>query len=222
MPKWLPVNASSYAGDVDGLMILITVIVGVWLLIAEGVLLYFTLRFRRRPGQRAAYIPGDTKRSLAWVLVPVGLVLACDFVIEAASAPVWEKIKVHVPPSSAEVRIVGRQWSWEFDYPGPDGALGTADDIVSVNDLHVPANAVIAFDLRSTDTLHSFWVPALRLKQDAVPGRRIKGWFQATRTGKYEIFCAELCGVAHTMMKGTLYVDSPEDYRHWLESAKQG
>ncbi len=222
MPKWLPVNASSYAGDIDGLMILIAIIVGVWLLIAEAVLIYFSLRFRRRAGQRATYLPGNTKRSLAWVLVPVGLVLACDFVIEAASGPVWEKIKVEVPQSNATVRIVGRQWSWEFDYPGPDGVLGTQDDIVATNDLHVPANAVVAFELRSNDTLHSFWVPALRLKQDAVPGRTIKGWFQGTKVGTYEIFCAELCGVAHTMMKGMLYVDSPEDYERWLASAKQG
>lgn len=222
MPRWLPVNASSYAGDIDGLMTLITVIVGVWLIVAEAALIYFAIRFRRRSGQRAAYLPGNTKKAMAWVLVPVALVLACDFAIEAASIPVWEKIKVERPKPDSVVRIVGRQWSWEFDYPGPDGVLGTTDDVISANDLHVPQNAVIEFELRSNDTLHSFWVPALRLKQDAVPGRTIRGWFKATRPGSYEIFCAQLCGVAHMTMKGTLYVDSPEEFQRWLKAAEQG
>lgn len=220
--KWLPVSASSYARDIDGIMILISVIVGIWLVLAEACLIYFAFRFRRRAGERAAYLPGNSGRTLAWVLVPVALVLACDFVIEAASGPVWEKVKVARPNSESTVRIVSRQWSWEFDYPGPDGTLGTADDVVSMNELHVPANAVIEFELRSNDTLHSFWVPALRLKQDAVPGRKIYGWFQATRMGTYEILCAQLCGVAHTTMKGTLHVDSPEEFQRWLASAKQG
>jgi cytochrome c oxidase subunit 2 len=222
MNRWLPVPASSYAGDIDGIMILISVIVGVWLVIAEVCLIHFTLRFRRRDGERAAYLPGNTGRTMAWVLVPVGLVLACDFVIEAASGPVWDKIKVHMPKSDAAVRIVSRQWSWEFDYPGPDGALGTPDDVVAMNELHVPAGAIVEFDLRSNDTLHSLWIPALRLKQDAVPGRKFRGWFQATRPGTYDILCAQLCGAAHTAMKGTLYVDSPGDYQRWLASAKQG
>ena len=222
MPRWLPVDASSYAGDIDGLMMLITVIVGVWLIVAEVVLLFFIVRFRRRAGQRAAYLPGNTKKAMAWVLVPVALVLICDFAIEAASAPVWEKIKIERPKPDSVVRIVGRQWSWEFDYPGSDGVLGTADDVVAVNDLHVPLGATVEFELRSTDTLHSFWVPALRLKQDAVPGRNIRGWFKATRPGAYEIYCAQLCGVAHMAMKGTLYVDTPEDFHRWRIATKQG
>jgi len=220
MPRWLPVNASSYAGDIDGLMTLIAIIVGIWLIAAEAVLIYSIVRFRRRPGQRAAYLPGNTKKAMAWVLVPVAVVLICDFAIEAASIPIWEKIKVNRPKPDTVVRIVGRQWSWEFDYPGTDGVLDTYDDFVTMNDLHVPLNATVEFQLRSTDVLHSFWVPALRLKQDAVPGRTIRGWFKATRPGVYEIYCAQLCGVAHMSMKGTLYVDTPEEFERWLISAK--
>ncbi len=221
MTHWLPVNASSYAGDIDHLLILIGAIVGVWLLIAEACLFYFSFRFRRRPNQAAEYLPGNTRKTMAWVLIPVALVLACDFVIEGASGPVWAKIKETRPPAQVVIGIVGRQWSWEFDHPGPDGKLGTPDDVVEMNDLHVPVGEVVEFELRANDVLHSFWVPALRLKQDAVPGRRIRGWFEATRVGTYDILCAQLCGAAHAMMRGKLHVESKADYQRWAAAPKE-
>lgn len=218
MPDWLPEAASSYAGKIDGLLIMITVIVGVWFIAAEALLVYMALRYRRREGHKAAYLPGRTLRAMAWVLVPCAVILVLDLVIDAAAAPVWAEIKEELPPHDRLVRITGAQWMWTFQFAGPDGLLDTDDDFETINELHAPINEVVQFELGAKDVLHSFWVAELRLKQDAVPGRTIRGWFRATREGRYEIPCAEICGIAHTMMKGMLHVESADAYRTWLAS----
>jgi cytochrome c oxidase subunit 2 len=218
MLDWLPEAASSYAGDIDQLFILITVIVGVFFLLAEAALVFFSLRYRRTEKRKAAYIPARTLRSMAYVLVPCAVVLGFDLVIDAAAAPVWNQVKQTLPVPDERVRIQGEQWAWRFTYPGPDGQFDTADDFQTVNDFHVPLDAVVVFELTSKDVLHSLWMPALRLKQDAVPGRMIRGWFKATREGRYEVPCAEICGFGHTLMKATLVVETPAAYREWLRS----
>jgi cytochrome c oxidase subunit 2 len=115
------------------------------------------------------------------------------------------------------VRVTAKQFNWEVQYPGPDGRFDTDDDLVLENDLEVPVDAVVHVRLRSRDVIHSFFLPHLRLKQDAVPGREIVVWFQATRPGRYEIPCAELCGFGHSGMKGFLTVNTPEQFRAWIE-----
>jgi cytochrome c oxidase subunit 2 len=217
MPDWLPEAASSYAGKIDGLLIMITVIVGVWFLVAEGLLVYMAVRYRRREGQKAAYLPARSLRAMSWVLVPCAVILVLDLVIDAAAAPVWAEIKETLPPHDRLVRITGAQWMWNFQYAGPDGLLDTDDDFETINELHAPIDQVVQFQLGSKDVLHSFWVPQLRLKQDAVPGRRIRGWFKATREGRYPVVCAEICGVGHTMMQGMLHVESVEAYEEWRD-----
>jgi cytochrome c oxidase subunit 2 len=218
MPNWLPEAASSYAGRIDYLLILITVIVGVWFLVAEGLLVYMALRFRRREGRTAAYLPARSLKAMSWILVPCGVILMLDLVIDAAGAPVWADIKERIPPHEELVRIQGERWIWRFTYAGPDGQLDTADDFETLNDLRVPVDTVVQFDLRSKDVLHSFWVPALRLKQDAVPGRSIRGWFEPILEGSYEVVCTEICGVGHTMMKGAMQVLSREEYDQWVQT----
>jgi cytochrome c oxidase subunit 2 len=215
MPNWLPVAASSYAEDMDNLMGMITLIVGAWFILALGCLVYFAIRYRRRPGVRAAYLPATTLRAMSVILVPCALILGFDLVIDAAAARVWDHIKLELPPHDELVRIQGEQWQWRFTYSGPDGKLDTADDFVTVNDLHVPLDKVVQFELTAKDVLHSMWVPEFRLKQDAVPGRTIKGWFQATREGSYDFICAEICGMAHGVMKGTVTVVKPDAYASW-------
>lgn len=222
MQQWFPLGASSYAADVDNLIIMITLVTGVWLLLAEGVLLYLIVRFRRKPGVPAGYVTGEKRNQLAWVLVPCFLILLCDLVIDHASAEVWDRIKIEQPPQDLKIRVEGRQWSWTLTHPGLDNALGTEDDLVLVNEIHVPVNATVHFDVGAADVLHSFFLPEMRLKQDAVPGRWIPGWFRPTRPGTYSIICAELCGVAHGVMRGTLTVDTPEAYRAWLASQTGG
>jgi cytochrome c oxidase subunit 2 len=219
MPDWLPVAASTYAKDIDDLILFITVIVGVWFVIAEAVLFYLIFRYRRRPGRKPEYVDGSRKKQIAWILVPCAAILAFDLVIDGASARVWEEMKQTNPKPDMTVRVDARQWAWDLTNPGPDRVLDTADDITLLNELHVPLGQVVRFELRSRDTLHSLWVPELRLKQDAVPGRTFRGWFEATRPGEYGILCAELCGVAHGVMKGKLIVHESGAYQSWLASA---
>jgi cytochrome c oxidase subunit 2 len=124
-------------------------------------------------------------------------------------------VKRHAPDSDFEVGVTAKQFNWEMTYPGPDRKLGTSDDVEFDNDLHVPVNKVIRVHLSSKDVIHSFYLPNLRLRQDAVPGRTILVWFEATKPGKYELPCSQLCGFGHSGMKGWLYVHTPEEYQKW-------
>ena len=216
--KWLPVAASSFAKDIDGLMVFITMIVGVWFIIAEAVLLTLAFVYRDREGRKAAYLPANTLRSAAVVLIPCVLVLGFDLWIDMVATPIWDHIKVNRPEPDEVVRITGEQWSWRFTYPGADGVFDTEDDFQTVNELHVPLNKVILFELEAKDVVHSLWIPTLRLKQDAVPGRSIQGWFEPTLAGRYETICAEICGFGHTMMKAAIVVEEVEAYETWIAS----
>jgi cytochrome c oxidase subunit 2 len=115
------------------------------------------------------------------------------------------------------VQITAKQFNWEILYPGPDGKFDTDDDKMMENDLHVPVNEVVRVRLTSKDVIHSFFVPQFRLKQDAVPGRVIEIWFQATQPGVYELPCAELCGFGHSGMLGHVTVQSAEEYQSWIK-----
>jgi cytochrome c oxidase subunit 2 len=112
--------------------------------------------------------------------------------------------------------VNGKQFNWDMTYPGPDGEWGTDDDLQLENQLHVPVNEVVHIRLTADDVIHSFFVPQLRLKQDALPGRFINMWFEATKPGTYEIPCAELCGFGHSGMLGYLTVHTEEDYAAWV------
>jgi cytochrome c oxidase subunit 2 len=124
---------------------------------------------------------------------------------------------VYQPPLAF---ITGRQFEWRIEYPNPgaDRTTGTADDnFYTVNDLHVPLDEEVVLQIESDDVLHSFFLPHLRVKQDVVPGMKQYVWFQANRTGVYDIVCAELCGWGHYKMKGRLTVEPREDYERWLK-----
>jgi cytochrome c oxidase subunit 2 len=216
MLRWLPENISTFGADIDGIMYLIYYVVGIWFLAAEGILFYFVFRYHRRVAPAAAYAPGRSLGSLGWVLVPAFLVLLCDVVFDSKGAHAWERMKQHVPRADVLVRIEARQFAWNFRDAGLDGALDTGDDVVTNGRLHVPVDRNVRFELVSRDVLHSLWIPNLRLKQDAVPGRTIPGWFSATRTGVYGIGCAELCGVGHGVMGATLIVQTEAEYRETL------
>jgi len=218
MNLWLPQAASSYAQDLDWILIFITVIVGAWFVVAELLLLVLVIRYRRREGVKAAYLPGHSLRAMAVVLVPCAVILGLDLVIDGVAAPIWDHVKVELPPHDELIGIRGEQWAWRFVLAGPDGRLGTGDDIDAPGEVHVPVGSVVQFELSAKDVLHSFFVPELRLKQDAIPGRKIKGWFKVTRPGSYEVICAEICGFGHTLMKGKMVAESPQAYRQWLRS----
>jgi len=214
----LPRNISTFGADIDGVMRLIYWICGIWFAVAELLLLYMLVRFRKRPGQRAAWLPANDLRTQAWVLGPAALVLAFDLYIEHASASAWSRVRIEMPPADVLVKITGRQFAWTFTYAGPDGRLNTADDFVGDGRLRVPQNRVVRFQLEAADVLHSLWIPNLRLKLDAVPGRSIPGWFQATDTGTFVLACAELCGAAHTNMHTNLQVMTPAAFDEWARS----
>lgn len=221
MPSFLPEALSSFASEIDGVIVMIYLIVGVWFIAAEALLIGLILSSRRKEGGRAAPTPRESLRTNAIVLAPVALVLCCDLYIEQSGDPVWHHIKVDVPATAdVLVGITGRQFEWKFAYPGPDGELRTEDDVVVNGELHVPVNKKVRFELGSQDVLHSFYVPQLRLKQDAVPGRIIAGWFDTLRTGEFEIACAEICGEGHTRMAAKLVVQTEADFNSWL--AAQG
>ena len=217
MLSWFPENISTFGGDIDRVFSLIYYIVGFWFLLTEATLVYFLFRYRRRPGQAATYSRGETWSELAWVLVPVAIVLALDLGIDMASGPVWAHVKEQRPSDGVQVIVTGKQFNWNFTYPGPDGKFDTPDDKTIENELHVPANQNVLLTLRAKDVIHSFFIPNVRLKQDVLPGRTIKGWFNATKPGQYEIACAELCGFGHYNMRGFLIVHESADYQQWLK-----
>lgn len=214
---WLPQNVSTFGGDIDRVFRLILYVVGVWFILAEGALLYFVLRYRRKNGRAASFNRGETWRELAWIFIPAVIVLVLDLGIDAAGGAAWDRVKEERPPATIAVQVKAKQFNWEFTYAGPDGKFGTADDITQENEMHVPVNQVVRLTLTSGDVIHSFFVPNLRLKQDIVPGRTIPAWFEATRLGSYPIACTELCGFGHYSMAGTLVVQSAQDYAQWLK-----
>jgi cytochrome c oxidase subunit 2 len=216
MIGYLVPQASSYAAHIDWLFALILVTVGFWFVVAEVAFLWLCVRFRRRPGVPARYVAGTSKEEKRWISWPHYAVIACDVVLIVATVYVWIEVKQSMPPPDEHVRIVAQQWAWVFVHAGPDAKLGTADDIVTVDELHVRVDRVYQFELVSTDTLHSFSVPAFRLKQDAVPGRTIRGWFKPTQRGRFDIQCAEICGIGHALMPGTVVIESPQEHEAWM------
>jgi cytochrome c oxidase subunit 2 len=212
-------QASSYAADVDSLILWIALIVGPFFLAAEFVLVWFVFKFRARPGVRARYITGEKTSETKWVNYPHYLVLVFDVVIVVAALRVWSDVKIELPPAEERVRIVAQQWAWSFIHAGPDGQLDTADDIRTVNVLNLQVNRLYHYELHSKDVLHSFSVPAFRLKQDAVPGREIVGWFRPTVAGEFDIQCAEICGIGHGLMPGRVRIRSAAAQAAWMEMA---
>lgn len=215
----LPPDISTFG--TDKLLWLIFVLVGVWFVAAEVALIAFALIFRKRGGRRAQYLPAASFRGASWVLVPAALVFLFDLGIDQAGASLWHRIMVDRPAAQYRVRVAGKQFYWEFQHPGKDGKLDTEDDVKSINHLYVPLRKVVHYELSAQEVLHSFFVPNLRLKLDAVPGRTLTGWFQAQRPGEYQIVCAELCGVGHSMMRAKLHVLDEPSFAAWLEEGKK-
>lgn len=210
------VQASTYAGSIDGLIMLVFVLVGFWFLAAEGIFFWLIWRFRARPGEKSQYLTGKEKHVKRWVTIPHALVLVCDVFIIIGSVRVWYNVKQQLPEADSTIRIIGQQWAWTFQHPGPDNELDTADDIFMVNDLHVEVEKTYHFRLESRDVLHSFSVPVFRLKQDAVPGRAITGWFTPTRTGEHDIQCAEICGIGHGIMAARIHIQDANTHAQWI------
>ncbi len=213
MLSWLPENVSTVGGGIDQLFYLIYYITGATFVLVNVLLIAFLVLYRHREGRRATYTHGNPTLEIIWTIVPALILIMLAFMSKGQ----WDAIKKNAPPSKVQVRVTAKQFNWEVLYPGPDGKFETPDDLQIDNDVHVPVHQVVRVLLHSKDVIHSFFVPQLRLKQDALPGREIVMWFEATKPGKYEIPCAELCGFGHSGMKGSLIVHDAAGYDSWLK-----
>ena len=211
MLTWLPEDVSTFGQEIDSLFYLIYYITAATFILVTVLMVVFLVMYRQREGRRATYSHGNTTLEIIWTIVPAAILIVLSFM----SVSTWAKVKRQAPETDFELQVTAKQFNWEIVYPGADRKFGTPDDVKFDNDLHVPVNKVVRIHLQSSDVIHSLFLPNLRLKQDAVPGRSILVWFEATKPGKYELPCAELCGFGHSGMKGWLFVDTPEEYQKW-------
>ena len=225
--SWTPLlerlvpEASTYARDLDLLFDLIFALVGFWFLASLFTFFWLCWRFRRREGQPAEYYDGSEWKLKRWVTYPHLLVLFCDVFIIVGAVKVWYDIKQYLPPAEQTVRVIAQQWAWTFVHPGADGQIDTADDIATLDELHLVVGTKYHFKLESRDVLHSFSIPAFRLKQDAVPGRVVTGWFEPTKTGTYDLQCVEICGIGHGLMGAKIVIETPEAHAAWVAQHSQ-
>lgn len=213
MLQWLPEDVSTFGQEIDSLFYLIYYITAVTFIIVTVLMVVFLIKYRDQGGRRATYSHGNTTLEIIWTIIPAAILIVLAFM----SASTWAKVKRHAPDSDFELQVTAKQFNWEVVYPGADRKFDTPDDVKFDNDLHVPVNKVVRVYLGSKDVIHSFYLPNLRLRQDAVPGRTILVWFEATKPGKYELPCSQLCGFGHSGMKGWLYVHTPEEYTKWAQ-----
>jgi cytochrome c oxidase subunit II len=214
MLQWLPEDVSTFGPEIDSLFHLIYYITAATFILVTVLMVLFLVMYRQRgDGRRATYSHGNTTLEIIWTIIPAVILVVLSFM----SVNTWAKVKRNAPESDFELTVAAKQFNWEVGYPGADGKFDTPDDVKFDNDLHVPVNKVVRVHLSSKDVIHSFFLPNFRLKQDAVPGRTILVWFEATKPGKYELPCAELCGFGHSGMKGWLYVHTPEEYAQWAQ-----
>jgi cytochrome c oxidase subunit II len=206
---FLPEQASAYAREVDALHYFV---ITVTILGAAGVFLaaiYFFVRYRRRSDtDLTPEVKPRVVHEVLFVTVPLGLFLLWF----AIGYPQYMRLATP-PPDAMDVYVQGKKWMWKFAYPdGPS----------SIDALRVPAGRPVRLLITSRDVIHSFFVPALRIKMDALPGRYTQTWFLSDRPGRYEIFCTEYCGVGHSAMLGELIVMPPAEFDAWLEQQRSG
>lgn len=209
----LPESVSTFGGDIDAIFVTITWITVFIFVVVEVALVWFAFRYRHREGRRAFHIHGSMRAELVWTAIPFLIVI----MIAAQSAGVWfdARFPGRIPENAVEIGIHAKQFEWTASYGGEDGELGTEDDFTSRNQIHIPVDTPVVVHLTAEDVIHSFFVPAFRVKQDAVPGMHQRIWFEVTKPGEYVLGCAELCGLGHYRMKGTVIAQSREDFARW-------
>lgn len=240
---WLPPDLSKDGWQIDRLITVLHVFMGA-LFVCWGIFfVYCLVRFRARPGHRANPEPIKAKVSK---FAEIGVALFEAVLLLAFSMPAWARVKNEFPPRSQalEVHVIAQQFAWNFHYAGPDGVFGKRDirfideasnpvgldpndsagndDIVTVNQLHIPAGRPIICRLSSKDVIHCFWIPVLRVKQDVIPGMAIPVWFEAQddARGEHDITCAQLCGNNHMKMRGGVIIHSKEEFNDWVAKQK--
>ncbi len=204
--RFVPEQASSIAGEVDLLYFCLLGFSAVLILGIGGCILYFAVRYRRKPGEVPTPKPvhGALRLELIWTITP--LVIALGLFGWGARIFIQEQTP---PPDAMDVYVVGKQWMWKIQHP--EGKR-------EINELHLPLGKPVRLILTSMDVIHDFYVPAFRTKKDALPGTYTQEWFTPTKVGKYHFFCSQYCGTEHSKMIGWVYVMEPVRYAEWLAS----
>jgi cytochrome c oxidase subunit 2 len=234
---WLPELASAHGGAIDQQLGLTLAIAGAVFFLAQIGLGYFIWRYRARGTGRATYWHENQKLEVTWTVATAILFIG----LGVQGNRVWANYFLsEVPANALTVEVTGQQFAWNIRYAGPDGRFGRTDpsliddalgnylgldskdpagrdDIVTQNLMAIPVHRPVRLILRSKDVTHSYYVPQLRVKQDAVPGMGIQVHVTATKAGEYEIACAELCGMQHYRMRGRLFVMQEAEFQKWLK-----
>jgi len=202
MFRLFPESASTFSTRVDGIYLFLVIVAVFFSLLICSLILYFGVRYRRGSGASRGNPYSGTLLEVAWTVIPLLLTMIM-FVWGAAVF-----FDMQTPPANAqEINVVARQWMWKAQHPNGRSEL---------NELHIPTGQPIRLRMISEDVIHSFYVPAFRTKQDVLPGHYTRMWFEATKPGRYHLFCAEYCGTEHSKMRGTVVVMTPDDYANWL------
>lgn len=243
---WLPPDASAQGARIDLLINLLHVFM-VLLFVGWGIfMIYCLVRFRARAGHTAQYAPIHASLSK---YLEVGVVLFEVFLLVVLSIPAWARLRVNLPDEkdAVVIRVVAQQFAWNIHYAGADGIFGRTDaklmdesqnplgidpddphgkdDIKEINNLYIPEGKNVIVKLTSKDVIHCFWIPVLRVKQDAIPGMEVPIWFQAklgTTTPKdqpVDLACAQLCGLSHSTMRGMVHIMNEADFKARMASA---
>ena len=221
----LPHDASLDGHLVDGAIGYLTLTTGLAFLAVLVFLLIAIVFHRERAGRtRAQHTHGNRPRDRALTFgVALVMFVAIDVTLAARAAGELSGRFWRYPerdPNALRVEVTARQWSWTFRTAGPDGRFGTPDDVVTLGELDVPVGRPIYLKLRSRDVVHSLYLPSFRTKIDAIPGSTTRLWFQAKEAGRFEIACAQHCGVSHYKMRGLLIARPEDEYRDWLARAE--
>ena len=236
---WMPPAASQLARDFDSQFVITLVSTGFFLVLMHIILSFIVVRFRDGRSQ-ADYWRGNVK----WIWATVGAMAVLDLGLALGSESIWNRQHiVPEPQNSLRIQVIGQQFVWNVRYPGPDGLFGLTDltlvddatnplglvpsdtaakDDLVIPNLVVPLGRPVVLVLGSKDVIHSFFVRELRIKQDAVPGMLIPLRFTADRTGRFEVACAELCGLGHHQMRTFLEVLEPAEYEERIEQYRRG
>lgn len=212
MQNWsiFPPSVSTNSGELDDLYIYLLVVAGVMTVIIFLAVIILAYKYRRRsPDDRPHAIHGSIALEITWSVIPFVLMM----VMFAWGTVLYFRNYTLPPPNALDIYVVGKQWMWKIQYPGGQR---------EINELHVPVGRPVKLTLASEDVIHSFYIPAFRLKHDVVPGSYQYFWVEATKAGRYHIFCAEYCGTNHSKMGGWVTVMDPAAYQDWLTNGTTG
>ena len=202
-----PEQASTFAPRVDALYTFLLAVTAFFTIAIFVAIVYFAIKYRHgRPAERPRPEPEQLwMLEIAWIVIPLALTMVMFY----WGAALYFDIR-NPPQDAIELQVVGKQWMWKIQHPQGRG---------EINELHVPVGRPVRLRMISEDVIHSFYIPAFRVKMDVLPGRYTEMWFEATKPGRYHMHCAEYCGTEHAGMRGSIIAMNPADYADWVEAA---